>query len=89
MTEATVLDLGTDALKIAMSLAGPMLIAAMVVGIIVSVFQAITQINESTLTFIPKMAAIIGVILAMAPWMLRAFEDYAVGIFGNLGDFLR
>ncbi len=53
-----------------------MLVAAMAIGILVSVLQAITQINESTLTFIPKMVAVIVVLVVMAPWMLEVLQQY-------------
>ena len=89
MSESTVLEIGTECFKIALFLAGPMLLAAMVIGIIVSILQAVTQINENTLTFIPKIVAIAVVMAVMAPWMLKMFEDYATGVFGNLGAFLR
>ena len=88
MTEELVMQLGHNALMTMVSLAGPVLIAAMLVGIIVSVFQAITQINEQTLTFIPKMVAVILVLVVMGPWMLRVMQEYAIGIFGGVGDNL-
>lgn len=89
MTEDMVLNIGTHALQTMVYLAGPALIAAMVVGILVSVFQAITQINEATLTFIPKMVAVIVTLVVLSPWMLRIMQDYAIGIFGGAADFLR
>lgn len=89
MTEEFVLNLGTNALQTMIYLAGPVLLAAMAVGIIVSIFQAITQINEQTLTFIPKMIAVIVVLVVMAPWMLRVLQEYAIGIFGGAGEMLR
>ncbi len=89
MTEATVLQVGADALKMTLYLAGPMLIAAMVIGIGVSILQAVTQINESTLTFIPKIFAIILVLAVMAPWMLQILQEYAGSVFGNLAEFVR
>ena len=65
------------------------LLAAMAVGIVVSIFQAITQINEQTLTFIPKMIAVIIVLVVMAPWMLRILQEYAISIFGGAGEMVR
>jgi len=75
MTEELVMTISGETLKTMMLIAGPMLIAAMVIGIIVSVLQAITQINEATLTFIPKMVAIILVLVVMAPWMAGVKKD--------------
>jgi flagellar biosynthetic protein FliQ len=86
MTEETVLQIGTQALQTMVYLAGPVLLAAMAVGIVISILQAITQINEQTLTFIPKMVAVIITLVVMAPWMLRIIQDYAVGVFGGAGD---
>ncbi|MBN23232.1 MAG: flagellar biosynthetic protein FliQ [Bdellovibrionaceae bacterium] len=84
MDESAVIEIGTQAIKIIASLAGPMLIAAMLVGIAVSVMQAITQINEATLTFIPKMIAVIVVLAVMAPWMLETIQEYTIMIFTNM-----
>ena len=89
MTEDLVLTMGAEAIKTMLYLAGPLLIAAMVIGILVSVFQAITQINEATLTFIPKMVGIIVILAVMAPWMLRIMQEYSVTVFGNIGEWVR
>lgn len=89
MTEESVMAIAGETLKTMMLIAGPMLIAAMVIGIIVSVLQAITQINEATLTFIPKMVAIILVLVIMAPWMLEVMQNYASEIFGNFSEWVR
>ncbi len=82
-----ILSIGTDALKTTIFLAGPLLISAMVVGIVVSVFQAITQINEATLTFIPKMIAMIVVLIVLAPWMMRTAQEYTVMIYENMSEW--
>lgn len=84
-----VMSLASEAIKTTIYLAGPMLIAAMAIGIVVSVLQAITQINESTLTFIPKMVAVILVLVVMAPWMLEVLQHYASDVLGNAGDWVR
>ena len=89
MTEEMVMTLGSEAIKTTIFLAGPLLFAAMAVGLIVSVMQAITQINESTLTFIPKMAAVVLVLAVMAPWMLEVLRQYATDILGNAGEWVR
>jgi flagellar biosynthetic protein FliQ len=88
MTEEMVLQIGTNALQTMIYLAAPVLLAAMAVGIVVSIFQAITQINEQTLTFIPKMIAVIVTLVVMAPWMLKIMQEYAISIFGNAGEIL-
>ena len=89
MNEEFVMTIGSEAIKTIALIAGPMLLAAMVIGIVVSVLQAITQINESTLTFIPKMVAIIVVLMIMAPWMLETLQHYAGNIFGNFSEWVR
>jgi flagellar biosynthetic protein FliQ len=83
------MSIGTEAIKTTMLLAGPMLIAAMLIGIVVSVFQAITQINEATLTFIPKMLAVIIVLVVMGPWMLETMQQYASHVLGGAGEWVR
>ena len=88
MTEEMVMQIGTNALQTMIYLAGPVLIAAMAVGIVVSILQAITQINEQTLTFIPKMIAVIVTLMVMAPWMLRIMQEYAISIFGGVGELI-
>jgi flagellar biosynthetic protein FliQ len=86
MTDETVIHLGGEAIKAVMMLAGPMLLAAMVIGILVSVFQAITQINEATLTFIPKMIAIVVVLALMAPWMLETIQNYTKDVIQGVAE---
>jgi len=89
MTEELVMKLGQEALKTTAMVAAPMLGAALVVGLIVSIFQAITQINEATLTFVPKMI-IIGLVLILAgPWMIDVMSQYTVGLFENMTVFVR
>jgi flagellar biosynthetic protein FliQ len=89
MSEEMVMSLGTEAIKTTIMIAGPLLLASMAIGIIVSILQAITQINESTLTFIPKMVAILVVLAIMAPWMLDVMEHYTIEVIGNAGEMVR
>jgi flagellar biosynthetic protein FliQ len=89
MTEEMVMNIGAEAITTTIYLAGPLLLAAMAVGILVSVLQAITQINEATLTFIPKMVAIIVVLAVMAPWMLEVLQHYTSNVLGNAGEWVR
>ncbi len=89
MTEEIVLQIGSDAIKTTIFLAGPMLVAAMVIGIVVSVLQAITQINESTLTFIPKMIAVVVVLVVMAPWMLEILKQYTIDVLSSAGELVK
>lgn len=88
MGEDLALSLGSDAIKMIIIVAGPLLAAALVIGLIVSVLQAVTQINESTLTFIPKMIAILVVMAVMAPWMLENLQEYTTQIFTRIPEWI-
>lgn len=81
MTEELILKLGLDTIRTTAMLAGPMLGGALVIGLVVSVLQAVTQINEATLTFIPKMIVVALVILIAGPWMIDVMSGFAIGIF--------
>jgi flagellar biosynthetic protein FliQ len=83
------MNLAAEAIKTTVYLAGPLLIAAMSVGILVSIMQAVTQINESTLTFIPKMVAVVVVLMVMAPWMMEILQQYTRDVFINAGEWAR
>ena len=76
MTPETVLTQSNEALKLALMLGAPLLLTALVVGLIVGLFQAATQINEMTLSFIPKVVAMALVMVATGPWMLGLLVDY-------------
>lgn len=89
MTEELIMKLGQDALKTTAMVSAPLLGATLVVGLAVSIVQAITQINEATLTFIPKMI-VIGIILMLAgPWMLDVLSQFTVSLFENMAMFVR
>ena len=89
MTDDFVLGLGQEALKITVFLAGPMLLVAMLVGITVSLLQAITQINEATLTFIPKIVAIGIVFLLAGPWMIDTIAEYTTDLIMRFPEIVR
>lgn len=89
MTEDVVLSLGRDAIWTTVALAAPLLIASLVVGLAVSIFQAVTQINEATLTFIPKMLAIVVVMVVMAPWMTQIITAYTTELFASVPNLVR
>jgi len=76
MTSQTVLTIGQQALEVAMLVSAPLLVTALVTGLVVSVLQAATQINEMTLSFIPKLLAMIAALIVAGPWMLATFVDY-------------
>lgn len=89
MTEEQVMQVAAEAIKTTVMLSGPLLLTAMLIGVVVSILQAITQINEATLTFIPKMVAVILVLAVMAPWMLEVLQAYAQDVFGRAGEWVR
>jgi flagellar biosynthetic protein FliQ len=76
MNSGTVMEIGRQAIETVLLLAGPMLLSALVVGLIVSIFQAATQINEATLSFIPKLVAVFVVLILAGPWMLQVIVDF-------------
>ena len=68
----------------AVTLAAPILVTAMVVGLVVSLFQAVTTIHEQTLAFVPKALAIVGVIVVLLPWMLRSIIEFTTAVFERM-----
>ena len=80
-------DLGQQALIVAVKLAVPMLMAGLIVGVTVSVFQALTQIQEQTLSFIPKMLAVVGVLFVLMPWMLAVLQEYTISLYELLPEY--
>lgn len=84
MTETFVMGLGRDALMMTLLLGAPMLGVSLVVGLIVSLFQAVTQINEMTLTFVPKLLALTLVFILLGPWMLQQIIHFTVRLFEML-----
>lgn len=82
-------QMGRDALTMVMLVAAPMLGLGLIVGLLVSVFQATTQIQEQTLAFIPKIIAVFVAVLVFGPWMLSLLVDYMRGIFVSLPQMIR
>ena len=86
--EAKLIGLGVETFKIALLLALPGLLTGMFIGLAVSIFQATTQINEMTLSFIPKILGVIIVIVLTMPWMLNSMTDFATNIFNMIPNFV-
>ncbi len=84
MTPETVVTIGQQALEMTLILSAPLLLAALIIGLIVSIFQAATQINEMTLSFIPKLLGIFLVLVIAGPWMVNMMVDYIQRLFGNI-----
>jgi len=84
MTPQTVMAIGQGALELTLLVSAPLLLAALVVGLIVSVFQAATQINEMTLSFIPKLIAIFAALLIAGPWIITMLTDYMRRLYSTI-----
>ena len=88
MSADTVMSLGAQALYMTLLLAAPLLLAALVTGLVVSIFQAATQINEMTLSFIPKLVAIFATMVVAGPWMLSLLVDYMRRLFESIPNLI-
>jgi flagellar biosynthetic protein FliQ len=84
MTPTTVVEIGRGALEITLMISAPLFIAALVTGLIVSIFQAATQINEATLSFVPKLIAIFITLIVSGPWMLTMMTDYMRRLYESI-----
>jgi flagellar biosynthetic protein FliQ len=84
MTPESVMTMGRHAMEITLMLAAPMLLVALIIGLIVSIFQAATQINEQTLSFIPKLVGVFVAIVIAGPWMLSVILDYMRQTFQSI-----
>lgn len=89
MTEEFVIGFGRDAMLTALKVAAPLLAVSLLVGVVVSAFQAVTQINESSLSFIPKALAGVAVLMFFGPWMLNTLVAYTTAVFEGLPTFVR
>ena len=86
--EAQLMMLAIESYKITLFLSLPMLLVGLVIGLLISIFQATTQINEMTLTFVPKILAVIVVIIFTMPWMLNMLIDFTARIFNMMPTFI-
>ena len=89
MNEDLILQLGQDALKVTAMLSAPLLLGTLVIGLVVSIFQALTQINEQTLTFIPKMLVVALIFVLAGPWMVDVMSHYTIDLFENIATMVR
>jgi flagellar biosynthetic protein FliQ len=84
MTPETIMSMGNQAIHVSLVLAAPLLLVALVVGLVISIFQAATQINEATLSFIPKLLAVFATMVIAGPWMLNQMLDYIRTLFMSI-----
>lgn len=89
MSPELVMSLGQESIKTMMLLSAPLLICAVVVGLLISVFQAVTQINEATLSFVPKIVAIVLTLIFCGPWMIDVMSRFTITLFDNISTYVR
>jgi flagellar biosynthetic protein FliQ len=88
MGQDTVINLATQAMTLALKIAGPILLAGLVIGLLVSIFQAVTSIQEQSLSFIPKIVGVAAVIVLLGPWMLDQLVSYTQNLFLSIPQML-
>ena len=88
MTPTTVIDLGRQALELTLLVSAPLFIAALVTGLVISIFQAATQINEQTLSFVPKLIATFITLVLAGPWMIRMMTDFIRRLFESIPSMI-
>ena len=88
MTPATVMEIGRGAMEVALLVAAPMFLAALVTGLVISIFQAATQINEATLSFVPKLVVMFLTLLLAGPWMITMLTDYIRRLFESIPSLI-
>lgn len=87
MTPEFVIDIARKAIQTTLMISAPMLLSGMIIGLIVSIFQAATQINEQTMTFVPKIVVVFLALLITAPWIMHTMTSFTLGIFESLASF--
>ncbi len=88
MNPGTVMEIGRQAIEVTLLVSAPMLLTALVIGLIISIFQAATQLNEATLQFVPKLVAMFLVLLLAGPWMLQYLVDYIQRLFSSIPQLI-
>ncbi len=88
MTPGTVMEIGRQAIEVTLLISAPALLAALVVGLIISIFQAATQLNEATLQFVPKLVVMFVVLLLAGPWMMQYMIDYIQHLFESIPQLI-
>lgn len=88
MTPTAVIEIGRQALEVALLVSAPLFIAALVTGLIVSIFQAATQINETTLSFVPKLVVVFVTLILAGPWMIAVMTDYIRRLYESIPSII-
>jgi flagellar biosynthetic protein FliQ len=88
MNQDTVISLGTQAMTLALEVAGPILLLGLVIGLAVSLFQAVTQLQEQALSFIPKIVGLALLLLILGPWMMSQLVSYATNLYMSIPSLI-
>jgi flagellar biosynthetic protein FliQ len=89
MTPEYAIEVLKAMIYLALTIAAPILLAAMIVGLAISLFQAVTSISEQTLTFVPKALAVIGVVLLLLPWIMRSLIEFTVAMIQKMPEMVQ
>ncbi|HEG6773126.1 TPA: flagellar biosynthesis protein FliQ [Campylobacter jejuni] len=89
MDESTLVALGVQTFKITLLLSLPMLLAGLIAGLVISIFQATTQINEMTLSFVPKIILVVVILIFLMPWMATTMIDFTENILNQIPTFIK
>jgi flagellar biosynthesis protein FliQ len=84
MTPQEVVGIGTQGLEVMLTIAAPLLLVVLVVGLVISVLQAVTQVNEQTLSFVPKLVAVVATLVIAGPWMIGVMVAYIQRLFSQI-----
>lgn len=86
MDTSTVMDVAINAMTTGMMISAPVLLVSIIVGLAISIFQATTHIQEQTLTFVPKLLAIMGILILFGPWMITVLSTYVTNLYSNMNN---
>ncbi|MEK7680101.1 MAG: flagellar biosynthesis protein FliQ [Deltaproteobacteria bacterium] len=89
MTPEMVTAIGRETVEVILLVSAPVLLAGMAVGLVISVFQAVTQIQEMTLSFVPKLIVVFAVLIGLSPWLMEVMITYTSGIFTNIPNYIK
>lgn len=89
MDAGLVIDIAREALMMILTLAAPILLIALIVGLVVSIFQTVTSIQEQTLAFVPKILGVFIGLMVIGSWMLTKMQEYMINLFSNLSAFIK
>lgn len=87
MNEQNIIDIAVKSIWLTMQVAAPALISALIAGLVVSIFQAATQINEQTMSFIPKIFVMFGALVFCGPWIIKILVEFTVGLYSQIPSF--